>query len=63
MMLMSHQVSQSAVLCWQLLSCSEVHVVLEQTLPHRSNAAMPCLLNDIVPVRDVLVKLHVTRRK
>ncbi len=63
MMLVSHQVSQSAVLCLQQLSCSEVHVILEQTSPQRSNVAMPSLLHDMVPVHDILVKLHVACRR
>ena len=56
MMLVSHQVSQSALQCWQQLSCSDIHVILEQISPLRSNAAMPCLLDDMVPGHDVLVK-------
>ena len=63
MMLMSHQVSQSALQCWQQLSCSDIHVLLNRS--HLIEAMLPChvLLNDMVPVHDVLVKLHVTCRR
>ena len=45
MMLMSYQVSQSALQCWQQLSCSEIHLILTlNTLSTEDKVAIRTLL-------------------